>query len=198
MSPIPTQTNKDIGKKETSLRDGSTDSDSQNRIADGLVDNQDVVTTGEAQAGTSYSPLAQQPTNDQEDIIDDLDDDEEDSSDDDEVEELNEDVHFEMLASSRAFSSSSSNKPRDQDPPTIYSFETDFFERKSCLESEEIVVDDAKSKQISQLMSGFKLPESSIPDWAKHVPENVWKQNLLESIQAKKTDLFSSPNTNTE
>lgn len=39
-------------------------------------------------------------------------------------------------------------------------------------------------------MANFKLPDASVPDWAKNVPEHLWKTNILNSLNAKKTDLF--------
>ena len=39
-------------------------------------------------------------------------------------------------------------------------------------------------------MSNFKLPETCVPEWAKNVSEDTWKKNLIESLNAKKTDLF--------
>lgn len=41
-------------------------------------------------------------------------------------------------------------------------------------------------------MAGFQLPESAQPEWAKSVPEEVWKKNLLAQLDAKKTDLFAN------
>ena len=41
-------------------------------------------------------------------------------------------------------------------------------------------------------MVNFKLQENSVPKWTKEVPENVWKKNLLNSLDAKKTDLFTN------
>ncbi len=99
---------------------------------------------------------------------------------------------FELLASSRAVSSSQRNNTNYDRNDQL--FEADVFERKNTLEPEEIHLDEAKSQQINNLMSNFKLPDSSVPEWAKLVPEDVWKQNLLDSLNAKKTDLFDSPN----
>ena len=69
-------------------------------------------------------------------------------------------------------------------------FDKDAFARKVELECEEISLDATKSQTISSLMKGFELPESAKPDWAKSVPEEVWKKNLLAQLDAKKTDLF--------
>ena len=34
------------------------------------------------------------------------------------------------------------------------------------------------------------MDDKFVPNWAKTVPENVWKKNLIDSLNAKKTDLF--------
>ena len=38
---------------------------------------------------------------------------------------------------------------------------------------------------IKQAMAGFSLPLGSQPQWAKVVPENVWKAELIEGLQQK-------------
>lgn len=68
----------------------------------------------------------------------------------------------------------------------------DVFARRVELECEEIPLDTTKSQTISSLMAGFQLPESAQPEWAKSVPEEVWKKNLLAQLDAKKTDLFAN------
>lgn len=39
---------------------------------------------------------------------------------------------------------------------------------------------------IKEVMSGFSLPTSVIPEWAKQVPEEVWKTELLDGLKKKK------------
>jgi hypothetical protein len=70
--------------------------------------------------------------------------------------------------------------------------EVDVFQRKNQLEPEDILIDENTSKKITGIMSNFKLPDSCIPEWAKKLPEDKWKKNLLDALNAKKTDLFSS------
>ncbi len=41
-----------------------------------------------------------------------------------------------------------------------------------------------KAAEIKACLTGFKLPESKLPAWAKEVPEEVWKKQLLERISA--------------
>lgn len=74
----------------------------------------------------------------------------------------------------------------------MHTLDKDVFARKVELESEEIPLDATKSQTISSLMTGFQLPESAKPDWAKNVPEEVWKKNLLAQLDAKKVDLFAN------
>ena len=38
---------------------------------------------------------------------------------------------------------------------------------------------------IKQAMAGFSLPLGSQPQWAKVVPEDVWKAELIEGLQQK-------------
>ena len=157
-------------------------------------------------ANNVYAPLPQSDQASEENAhyetgqVDDSDpeDDEEDEEDSD-ADEVDEEAHFEMLASSRAFSSQTpkpaaavDGKQQHSLTTTVHSFELDYFERRKTLQSDEIKLDEEKTRTISDLMSGFKLPDSSVPEWAKVVPETVWKRNLLETLNAKKTDLFEN------
>ncbi len=53
-----------------------------------------------------------------------------------------------------------------------------------CYQS--LLVDQAD--QIKAAMSGFSLPSSAIPEWAKHIPENIWKSKLIDGIRTKDDD----------
>ena len=44
-------------------------------------------------------------------------------------------------------------------------------------------VDEVES--IKKAMSGFSLPTSAVPEWAKHVPEEVWKSELMDGLHRK-------------
>ena len=135
----------------------------------------------------NYSYRSVQNANDENDS--------ESSSTDDEQDnycQIDPDAEFEMLASSRvdAIIPHRNNKP---DLSSNYHLtEVDVFQRKNLLEPEEIQIDETKSKTINNLMSNFKLPDSSIPEWAKTLSEEKWKKNLLDSLNAKKTDLFNN------
>lgn len=138
-----------------------------------------------------YEPVPQDSQAGQNDEDEDEDDDSDDS--DQESVEIDPDFDFELLASSRV---SANSQPTNTTRTNTISydnshlFEVDIFERKGTLECEDIHLDESKTTKINSLMSSFKLPESAIPEWAKLVPENVWKKNLLDSLNAKKTDLF--------
>lgn len=40
---------------------------------------------------------------------------------------------------------------------------------------------------IKQAMAGFSLPPAAAPEWAKEVPEEVWKERLLTQLRAART-----------
>jgi hypothetical protein len=41
-------------------------------------------------------------------------------------------------------------------------------------------------------MSNIKIPTTNSPEWAKTIPEEVWKKNLIGNLNAKQTNLFAS------
>lgn len=45
------------------------------------------------------------------------------------------------------------------------------------------LVDEVET--IKKMMSGFSLPEAAVPEWAKHVPEDVWKSQLMDGLRVK-------------
>lgn len=47
----------------------------------------------------------------------------------------------------------------------------------------DIVMDSAKVTEVLQAMNNFTLPANAIPEWAHNVPEDLWKQRLLERLQ---------------
>ncbi|XP_053695623.1 uncharacterized protein LOC128743126 isoform X1 [Sabethes cyaneus] len=48
-----------------------------------------------------------------------------------------------------------------------------------------IELDGAKANQIVNVMAGFELPNSSVPAWAVGIPEDKWKQELLQRIRQR-------------
>ena len=122
-------------------------------------------------------------------------DDEDSDDDDDEPFQIDPETGFELLASSRANIPPSNTATTNNDQTKFDNsnlFEVDVFQQRNQLECEDIVLDESKSQEINKIMSNFQLPDRCIPEWAKLVPENVWKRNLLETLNAKKTDLFDS------
>jgi hypothetical protein len=203
MSPTPP--NKELSKNfasDGSERDAEP-SNLENTAANLAAETEQIEREETEQASNIYAPLPQQDNGADNNGVagahdedDDDDDDDEDDEDDSDF-EINEDLDFEMLANSRAFQKPKTSQDTNLSlPQTVYTFEPDYFERKKTLECEEIKLDEEKSEKIKSIMSGFKLPESAIPEWAKLVPENIWKKNLLETVNAKKTDLFTQDENN--
>ncbi|KAM7541246.1 hypothetical protein Aperf_G00000025244 [Anoplocephala perfoliata] len=45
-----------------------------------------------------------------------------------------------------------------------------------------IPLPEEKAAEIKACLKGFQLPEANMPLWAKQIPEEVWKQRLLQRI----------------
>lgn len=52
----------------------------------------------------------------------------------------------------------------------------------------EIPLDTNKTEQILTAMATIKLPNTAIPNWAKDVPEESWKNDLLQRIRERKSE----------
>uniref|UniRef100_A0A182KDA4 Male-enhanced antigen 1 n=1 Tax=Anopheles christyi TaxID=43041 RepID=A0A182KDA4_9DIPT len=53
-----------------------------------------------------------------------------------------------------------------------------------------IDLDSSKAAEIVNVMAGIKLPTTAVPEWARGVPEEEWKENLLQRIrQRQQTDV---------
>ncbi|XP_074647857.1 uncharacterized protein LOC141903572 [Tubulanus polymorphus] len=48
---------------------------------------------------------------------------------------------------------------------------------------DDIKLDKEQTDKIKSAMAGIKLPASNIPDWAKVIPEDQWKCNLISKLQ---------------
>ncbi|XP_053672623.1 uncharacterized protein LOC128722954 isoform X2 [Anopheles nili] len=48
-----------------------------------------------------------------------------------------------------------------------------------------IEIDSSKAAEIVTVMAGIKLPTTAVPDWAHGVPEEEWKENLLQRIRQR-------------
>uniref|UniRef100_A0A8D8GXE5 Male-enhanced antigen 1 n=1 Tax=Culex pipiens TaxID=7175 RepID=A0A8D8GXE5_CULPI len=65
-------------------------------------------------------------------------------------------------------------------------------------EALSIEIDQSKVAQIKDVMANFKLPVTSVPDWAIGVPEEQWKEDLLERIrQRQKPDIQNDEENST-
>ncbi|XP_060666319.1 uncharacterized protein LOC132798470 [Drosophila nasuta] len=49
----------------------------------------------------------------------------------------------------------------------------------------QLELDKTRTEQILKAMSKITLPNITVPDWAKGVPEERWKHELLERIQTR-------------
>ncbi|XP_052896591.1 male-enhanced antigen 1 [Anopheles moucheti] len=48
-----------------------------------------------------------------------------------------------------------------------------------------IELDSSKAAEIVNVMAGIKLPTTAVPEWARGVPEEEWKENLLQRIRQR-------------
>lgn len=53
-------------------------------------------------------------------------------------------------------------------------------------ESSDIEMNSQKVDEVKQAMASFTLPSTSIPEWASKIPEEDWKQELMERIEQLK------------
>ena len=188
MSPIPP--NKEIEKTSLSSNENLNNGENNEIYNEAIEANGQYVPLSQAVNYTYRSVRNENHTDDTSSSSDDDDDDEETLE---KNAEIDPDTEFEMLASSRADPSFTVTKKNDAELEKILHLtEIDVFQRKNQLEPEDILIDENTSKKITGIMSNFKLPDSSIPEWAKKLPEDKWKKNLLDALNAKKTDLFSS------
>ncbi|KAM8717736.1 hypothetical protein ACLKA7_004440 [Drosophila subpalustris] len=51
----------------------------------------------------------------------------------------------------------------------------------------QMELDKTRTEQILKAMSKITLPNVTVPDWARGVPEERWKHELLERIQTRKS-----------
>ena len=54
---------------------------------------------------------------------------------------------------------------------------------KSSVSQADIQMDGDKVNEVKQAMANFTLPATSFPDWAKNVPEEQWKNHLMERLE---------------
>ncbi|KAL5103482.1 hypothetical protein TcWFU_001856 [Taenia crassiceps] len=49
-------------------------------------------------------------------------------------------------------------------------------------EDRRIPLPEEKAAEIKACLRGFQLPDANLPNWAKQIPEEVWKQRLLQRL----------------
>ena len=54
--------------------------------------------------------------------------------------------------------------------------------------ADNIVIDKAKEDEIKNVMSGFVLPQSSIPQWARNMSEEEFSSHVRNKIHSKNVD----------
>ncbi len=196
MAPIPPD--KDADQSEEFFLNDSFDSSEAHREAASTITANETSGLNSLNVDQSYHLISENTPNhfyrneDDDEDDDESDDDEEEESD----EEIDDDLHFQLLASSR-----STQTPRNVKYTEDVKLEYDDLNKKERIACENIELDEIKSMTIVNLMANFQLPDHSVPFWSKIIPEEVWKQNLLNSLNEKKMDLFpsnsnSSPFTN--
>lgn len=83
--------------------------------------------------------------------------------------------------------SSEESKPSTSStlPPIVPIEQTLVKEVWSSPTPHDIEMDAEKENEVKMAMMNFTLPSSSIPEWARNVPEDQWKQMLIDKIQSK-------------
>ncbi|KAM3964171.1 uncharacterized protein ACR2FA_001652 [Aphomia sociella] len=54
--------------------------------------------------------------------------------------------------------------------------------------ADSIQMDNERAQQVMTAMANFALPQTSIPDWAKSITEEQWKQTLNDRIEILKSN----------
>ncbi|XP_060530799.1 uncharacterized protein LOC132704660 [Cylas formicarius] len=49
----------------------------------------------------------------------------------------------------------------------------------------DIELSDSKIDEVKQVMQSVLLPPTAVPEWAKNIPEEKWKEHLINKIQNK-------------
>lgn len=56
-------------------------------------------------------------------------------------------------------------------------------------EDRRIPLPEEKAAEIKACLRNFQLPDANLPAWAKQIPEEVWKQRLLQRLSPPSSDL---------
>lgn len=83
--------------------------------------------------------------------------------------------------------SNDENQPEDSNLPNIISSDIEIAQQvwNEPSPRQEIELDTSKTAQIMSAMATITLPTTAIPDWAQVVPEEKWKQDLLDRIRQR-------------
>ena len=68
----------------------------------------------------------------------------------------------------------------------------------SQVQSESFPFDDDKANYIKDCMASIKLPESSVPSWARLCSDDDWQEKLRERIACRQTTFFHKPENTTQ
>ncbi|CAH8524557.1 unnamed protein product [Dicrocoelium dendriticum] len=52
--------------------------------------------------------------------------------------------------------------------------------------TDRIVISNDKADEIRNCMANFSIPSNGVPPWATAIPEDLWKQRLLERLNVRK------------
>lgn len=49
-------------------------------------------------------------------------------------------------------------------------------------EADRLQLDSAHLSKVKSAMAGFQLPKANVPEWARHISEDEWKQHLIHKL----------------
>ncbi|XP_045479931.1 male-enhanced antigen 1 [Harmonia axyridis] len=79
--------------------------------------------------------------------------------------------------------------PRKSFPLPVIS-RTSAYDDYASSSSSNINMDDKKCEEVKKIMVNINLPTSCIPEWAADVPEEQWKDFILQRLHLKKSTNF--------
>lgn len=53
---------------------------------------------------------------------------------------------------------------------------------------DNIEMNEEKAELVKNVMASFTLPQTNIPEWAKNLTDDSWKESLSKSVQGRKID----------
>ncbi|XP_066140968.1 male-enhanced antigen 1 isoform X2 [Euwallacea fornicatus] len=123
-------------------------------------------------SGANYMPLSQN-TNDGEPLYEQNNDSEEENFNFEE---------FQMVTPSDTNGSHDESLPISTVQPFIMSTLVDEVWSKPGPKEVDIEMGDKKVDLVKQVMSTIQLPSDTFPDWARNIPEEEWKNYLLQKL----------------